>query len=73
MGIEEYGMWTPFSYELFQKIAEAALISGFLASGGLLINSSLPDITIPILIKSDARFRAYKSNIKYSSPNLFIH
>lgn len=63
MGIEEYGMWTPFSYELFQKIAEAALISGFLASGGLLINSSLPDITIPILIKSDARFRAYRRQI----------
>lgn len=63
IGIPEYGMWTPFSYKLFEKVAEACYQSDLFKIGGLFINTSLPDITIPILIKNDPRFEEFKSQI----------
>lgn len=63
IGISEYGMWTPFSYKLFEKVALACEKGGLFMKGGLLINTSLPDITIPILLNQHPEFMDYSRQI----------
>lgn len=63
IGISEYGIWTPFSYMLFEKVALGCFKSNLFEKGGLLINTSLPDVTIPILFKHHPEFSEYSHQI----------
>lgn len=63
IGIPEYGMWAPFSYKLFEKVAEGCYQSSLFKNGGILINTSLPDVTIPILLRSNTKYQEFKNQI----------